>query len=414
MADLSNINLNGTAYNLKDTKARGSLQVYEVDSTSTSTAFTVTVPFITEYTSDICFILHNGVVNSAAGNTLNVNGLGAKPIYLMAGGPYATGVMNKAFKIGRFTLVTYDPDGISGGCWLMGFFDYSLEDTTYEYFSMLSHAGANSYKAHSVIYRYQLLFQMEGEYVTPLTSTNNSTGTSKTMLTNVEFDPFGEILYYYSTTTVSANTGIAGTATRYASSGFNLRYSLNCGTTLTASEPIYLKTVLQSNGKVKLATGKCWSQDLPTTNDGYLYIFLGFTTSTYQMALYPFHPVYYHDGLMSAADKTKLDGMKTVVVSTSEPTETYASVWVDTDEEGDRVIPEMMIHKSATLTASNMPFTISDSRISSIMRVCNTVFGTPAYVRSDISWTTGDGYVTFTGTISGSTSIDFDLIEAQT
>lgn len=119
-------------------------------------------------------------------------------------------------------------------------------------------------------------------------------------------------------------------------------------------------------------------------------------------------------GYMSAADKTKLDGMKTVVVSTSAPTETYASVWVDTDEEGDRVIPEMMIHKSATLTASNMPFTISDSRISSIMRVCNTVFGTPAYVKSDISWTTGDGYVTFTGTISGSTSIDFDLIEAQT
>lgn len=119
-------------------------------------------------------------------------------------------------------------------------------------------------------------------------------------------------------------------------------------------------------------------------------------------------------GYMSAADKTKLDGMKTVVVSTSAPSETYASVWVDPDEEGDRIIPEMMIHKSATLTASNMPFTISDSRISSIMRVCNTVFGTPAYVRSDISWTTGDGYVTFTGTISGSTSIDFDLIEAQT
>lgn len=120
------------------------------------------------------------------------------------------------------------------------------------------------------------------------------------------------------------------------------------------------------------------------------------------------------NGLMSSTDKTKLDGMKTVEVSTSEPTQSYVSVWVDTDEEGDRIIPEMMIHKSATLTSSSMPYTISDSRITSIMRVCNTVFGTPAYVKSDITWTTGDGYVTFTGTISGSTSINFDLIEAQT
>ena len=53
----------------------------EVDSTSTSTVFTATVPGVTELTEGICVFLRNGVVTSEAGFTLNVNGLGAKPCY---------------------------------------------------------------------------------------------------------------------------------------------------------------------------------------------------------------------------------------------------------------------------------------------------------------------------------------------
>ena len=57
----------------------------QVDSTSTSTAFTATVDGITELRDGVCVYLKNGVVTSAANCTLNVNGLGAKRIlYSMA------------------------------------------------------------------------------------------------------------------------------------------------------------------------------------------------------------------------------------------------------------------------------------------------------------------------------------------
>ncbi|MBR6407155.1 MAG: hypothetical protein IKS19_00975, partial [Clostridia bacterium] len=52
-----------------------------VDSTSTSTAYTATIDGITELRDGVCVMLKNGVATSAAGCTLNVNNLGAKPIY---------------------------------------------------------------------------------------------------------------------------------------------------------------------------------------------------------------------------------------------------------------------------------------------------------------------------------------------
>ena len=58
-----------------------SIPFAEVDSTSTSTVFTATVDGITALTDGVCVYLRNNKVNSASGCTLNVNGLGAKPIY---------------------------------------------------------------------------------------------------------------------------------------------------------------------------------------------------------------------------------------------------------------------------------------------------------------------------------------------
>lgn len=62
----------------------------------------------------------------------------------------------------------------------------------------------------------------------------------------------------------------------------------------------------------------------------------------------------------------------------------------------------------------NTTKTYSNSKITSDMRVCNAVFGTPANVTSDITWTTSNGSVTFSGTLSGATTIDFDIIPIVT
>lgn len=70
------------------------------------------------------------------------------------------------------------------------------------------------------------------------------------------------------------------------------------------------------------------------------------------------------------------------------------------------------IHLSVTASAGSA-ITKSDTRITSTMRVINVVFGTPGNVTSNITWTTSAGSVTFNATFTGSTTIDFDLVETN-
>ncbi len=290
MADISQITtLDGTTYDVKAIRSN-SVPIATVDSTSTSTAFTVQVPEFaneTELRDGMFFYIYNNKVASASGWTLNVNNLGAKPVYNASAERTTTG-----FSKTRWFPIWYSSTLINGGCWIIGYLTDA--NTTYSVFSAISH-GQAGYLADSVVYRYQLLFQMNETEVTPLNNNSNSTGTSKTMLTSVEFDPFGEILYYNTTTTVSAGSRIAGNNCLFYAT-LDLRYTFNCGSTLTAFAPVYLKVSLQSNGKVKLVDSTAITQTLPSTNDGYYYIFLGRTYSAYQMCLYCPHPVYYHDG----------------------------------------------------------------------------------------------------------------------
>lgn len=291
MADLSQIEFNNVTYNLKDPIARSVIPFGVTDSTSTNVAFKATVPNVTELRSGTTIILMNNKVTSAANCTLNVNGLGAKPIYRTdaAASPVTT-----HFAVNYTWMLVYNETRVSGGCWDLVYLFNS--NTTYSNFNNLS-LGSAGYLADSAVYSYQLLFQIDDEYVTPLNNVNNGyNSTTKTMLTNVEFDPFGDIFYYATTTNVAADARVNGAYMYWNAGALDLRYTFNCGTTLTAYEPIYLKVSLQSNGKVKIANATPWTQTLPSTNDGYYYIYLGRTYSTYQMTLEKDHPVYYHDG----------------------------------------------------------------------------------------------------------------------
>lgn len=223
---------------------------------------------------------------------------------------------------------------------------YSSTNTSYDNFDAanygLKQSGDNNstsitnfyfangnYIADSAIYRYQLLFQKDENTLTPLNNDNNAVGTTKTMLTNIEFNPFDYILYYATTTNVSAAGAIGAGALFYGFNGIDIRYTLNCGTTLTAHKPIYLVVTPTSNGKCKLASTTPWSQTLPISNDGNWYILLGRAYSSYQIVLYPRHTIYYHDGtsvkevlpqnaiattttagLMSSSDKSIINSLK--------------------------------------------------------------------------------------------------------
>lgn len=99
---------NGNAYR------SASIPMGQLDSTSTATVMTAQVDGITELRDGVCMWLRNGVVNSASGFTLNINGLGAKPLYgSLTESSRATTTFTKAYTL----LLIYNSTRVEGGCW---------------------------------------------------------------------------------------------------------------------------------------------------------------------------------------------------------------------------------------------------------------------------------------------------------
>lgn len=91
-----------------------SIPMGQLDSTSTATVMTAQVDGITELRDGVCMWLRNGVINSASGFTLNVNGLGAKPLYgSLTESARATTTFTKAYTL----LLIYNSTRVEGGCW---------------------------------------------------------------------------------------------------------------------------------------------------------------------------------------------------------------------------------------------------------------------------------------------------------
>ena len=68
-------------YDDDDDDTVGVIYYGKVDSGSQAKAMTATVPGLTELSDGTCVLIHNGVVTSASPFTLNINDLGAKPVY---------------------------------------------------------------------------------------------------------------------------------------------------------------------------------------------------------------------------------------------------------------------------------------------------------------------------------------------
>ena len=251
----------------------------EGDSNDTAGTWTGTLENLTAYYNGLT-VIYVPKVAGASTTTLNLNDIGAITCYTTN-----TTKLDTQYTPNTPILFTY-----YDGYWRRA--DNDVNTTT---ISNLYHHYGN-YVADSAIYRYQILFEKSEDKLTPITSANNDTGTSKTMLTNVEFNAFGRIFYYVSATTVEANGSVSAGSLCFAHESFNARYTLNCGTTLTAHKNLYLVVTPTTGNMCKIASSSPWAQELPSANDGNWYILLGRTYSTYQAALYPNHPVYMYDG----------------------------------------------------------------------------------------------------------------------
>lgn len=294
MANIKKITLpDGQTYKLKLPNV--TIPFGRVDSTSTATVMTATVDGVDELVDGTCIFLQNGVITSASGWTLNINGLGAKPVYQTNA---AASRITTTFNVAYTYLFVYNEQRVSGGCWDM-FFGYNSDSTAYTV-----RTGYAAFKPRNILYRYQLLLQYDETTVLPINTVSNSTATTKT-LTTEDFDPFGMIRYYMSTGTVQTTANISASYL-YQQYPVDLRYSFNCGQTLTAHKSLYLVAVPQTNGRAKLHD-KPLSQELPQSEDGLIYIYLGQTFSTYQVALDMVHPIYcYKNGSIQKWTGSKL------------------------------------------------------------------------------------------------------------
>lgn len=140
--------------------------------------------------------------------------------------------------------------------------------------------------------RYALFFEVDDGLSGAATTIG--TGTTKTTIA-FKYIPNGMI--YYNTTNAAVANGSNFTATgMWEQYVVDLRYTFNTGSTLTSGKPVYMRCVVNSDGTLTPNYSGSPShpvvQDLPTTADGYVYVFLGQAYNTTSMELIPNHPIY--------------------------------------------------------------------------------------------------------------------------
>lgn len=264
----------------------------EVDSTSTATVFTATIPGITELKHGTIILLKNGVITSASGFTVNVNGLGAKPVYSSMS---AASAETTLFNVNYTLLLVYDEVRVTGGCWL-NYRGYNSDTNTIGYQirsnnTVLKTTDKNRY--------YKIFFtSQDGTHWVPATADSANSATSAKTVNQKKIDPFGRIVYTSATTSYAAEADIAA-GTIWDRYNLTLGYSFNrtgSALTLTSKTPVYVKCAPQTDGSAIMDSTTPIVQALPSTNDGKIYIFLGIATSATQVELALNHPVYYHNG----------------------------------------------------------------------------------------------------------------------
>ena len=262
----------------------------QLDSTSTSTVMTAQIPGITELADGACAYIKNGVVTSASGFTLNINNLGAKPVYQTLAAATRT---TTAFNANYTMLFVYNSSRVEGGCWDM-FYGFNSDTNTIAY-NIRRNTAAQTMK--SVLYRYQIVFTSpDGTKLIPANGVSNNTGTSKTLTTEV-FDPFAPIFYYSTTSTVAADAAAPNGYLYNQYQGIDFRRAFNAGSTLVAGKPLYLRCKPLTDGTVRLYGNDCLVQSLPSTADGMVYIYIGTASSTTSGSLDLCKPIYeYADG----------------------------------------------------------------------------------------------------------------------
>lgn len=199
-----------------------------------------------------------------------------------------TGSTTTHYSVGEVLFMAYD-----GTNWQVNAdYDSNTEQYIRRAYSCIR-AGSNK------IYPYNFILQLpDGRWESLVNS--NTTNTNKTCNTH-GFLLENVYLHYYDNTGYGANeiVGNSRIYTAYANL-IDHRYSFNTANNSTngtvANKPVYLVGSLHSDGLFYLDTTKWWTQTLPNTEDGKLYIYLGDAYDYYRMVFAENNPIYKYVG----------------------------------------------------------------------------------------------------------------------
>lgn len=280
----------GTARFVDSADVKSVLYYGQVDSTSTSTVYTATIDGLTELVDGTTVMLHNGVVTSAAGFTVNINNLGAKKCYNnLTNATQESTIFNVAYTL--MLVYASELDEGNGGWWVYRGYDANTNTIGYQL-----RTNSGNMVASDTGYRYRLWFtSADGKKWVPANTSTSTNATSSRTPNTRAIDPFGPIVYRATNGTCSAGSGIGATGI-WQQYTLSLGYSFNttgAALVMTYPAPVYVQCTPQADGSAKLVG---YTQSLPTSADGKIYIFIGTAYNATNIELQIEHPVYYHDG----------------------------------------------------------------------------------------------------------------------
>ena len=245
-----------------------------------------------DLTAGVTIVVSFSVANTGAvaDLTLNVNSTGAYHIKYNSAGTIAN-LGDKSYLKASTYMFYFD-----GTNWILCGYDTNTNTIGYT----VRTSGMNL-PVKTACYRYRICFTSpDGNYYVPANASTSTSATASKTVTTEKIDPFGRIIYYSYSTAISAN-GTLGTSYQMEQyNGVTLGYSFNrtgVALTMTANKPVFVKCAPQTDGSAIIDADNPFVQTLPSTEDGKIYILLGYATAATTIEFVLQHPVYwYKDG----------------------------------------------------------------------------------------------------------------------
>ena len=244
---------------------------------------------------------------STAGAVLSINGNSDADYHPLAYN--VSTVLTTHFPVGTYKLFVYDATATMA-CYITAKTKVTITGVWKGESNYYSDSNSVGYQlrtnnqiwkngAATACYRYQFLTETD-DGLEAFTNANNSTALTKTQL-SPKYIPGGTIRYYGATATVNAAANFTANVLWQQYNGIRLEYSFNIAQAdIVNNSRCYIKMSLNSDGSLSpvysaTSGGHPLVFELPTTADGYYYVFLGVTYTSSDIKyieLNKDHPIY--------------------------------------------------------------------------------------------------------------------------